>query len=52
MGITGSLGTISKVIITFLMFFGRIGGLSLAMAFSEDRPEPPLQRPEESILIG
>ncbi len=52
MGITGSLSAISKVIITFLMFFGRIGGLSLAMAFSEDRPEPPLQRPEESILIG
>ncbi|MBQ6947217.1 MAG: Trk family potassium uptake protein, partial [Clostridia bacterium] len=52
MGITARLSAISKVIITFLMFFGRIGGLSLAMAFSEDRAEAPLQRPEESILIG
>ena len=52
MGITTSLTPISKLIITALMFFGRIGGLSMAMAFSEDRPEPPLQRPEENVLIG
>ncbi len=52
MGITPQLGIAGKLIITFLMFFGRIGGLSLVMAFSEDRAEPPLQRPEESVLIG
>ncbi len=52
MGITPELSTAGKLLITFLMFFGRIGGLSLAMAFSEDRPEPPLQRPDENVLIG
>lgn len=52
MGLTASLSTVGKLIITLLMFSGRIGGLSLAMAFSEERPEPPLQRPEENILIG
>lgn len=52
MGITAKLSLAGKLVITFLMFFGRIGGLSLAMAFSEDRSEPPLQRPEGSVLIG
>lgn len=52
MGITTSLSRVGKLIITLLMFFGRIGGLSMAMAFSEDRPQPPLQRPEENVLIG
>ena len=52
MGLTQSLTTAGRLLITALMFFGRIGGLSLAMAFSEDRPEPPLARPEENILIG
>ena len=52
MGITTKLTLAGKLIITFLMFFGRIGGLSLAMAFSEDRPAPPLQRPEGNVLIG
>ncbi len=52
MGLTTCLSTAGRLIITLLMFFGRIGGLSLAMAFSEERPEPPLQRPEENILIG
>ena len=52
MGLTASLSTAGKLIITLLMFSGRIGGLSLAMAFSEERPDPPLQRPEENILIG
>lgn len=52
MGITTSLTTLGRLVITLLMFFGRIGGLSLAMAFSENRAEPPLGRPEENILIG
>ncbi len=52
MGITTSLSVTGRIVITLLMFFGRIGGLSLAMAFSENRAEPPLSRPEENILIG
>lgn len=52
MGLTTSLSVAGRIIITLLMFFGRIGGLSLAMAFAETRAEPPLQRPEENILIG
>ncbi len=52
MGITTTLSIVGRTIITLLMFFGRIGGLSLAMAFTENRTEPPLQRPEENILIG
>ena len=52
MGLTTKLSVFGRLLITALMFFGRIGGLSLAMAFSEDRPEPPLQRPKENILIG
>jgi len=52
MGLTTSLSSVGRIVITLLMYFGRIGGLSLAMAFSEERPAPPLQRPEENILIG
>ncbi|MBR5782999.1 MAG: Trk family potassium uptake protein [Clostridia bacterium] len=52
MGITQSLSLFGKLLITFVMFFGRIGGLSMVMAFSEDRPKPHMQRPEENILIG
>ena len=52
MGLTTTLSTTGRIVITLLMYFGRIGGLSLAMAFSEERPAPPLQRPEENILIG
>lgn len=51
-GITPGLSAASRVIILLLMFFGRIGGLSLIMAMAERRKPVPLERPTEKILLG
>lgn len=51
-GLTPALGTASHIILAFLMFGGRIGGLSLMLVFGEEKPQPPLKRPVEPIIIG
>ena len=51
-GITSSLSVISKCIIMFLMFGGRVGGLTLALVLSEKRVYVPIERPLEKIMIG
>lgn len=51
-GLTPSLCTVSHIILAFLMFGGRIGGLSLMLVFGEQKPQPPLKRPTEPIIIG
>ncbi|WP_075718742.1 TrkH family potassium uptake protein [Roseburia sp. 499] len=52
LGITSTLGMISKIILIVLMFGGRIGALSFLLLFGERKKEAPLKRPEEKILIG
>ena len=51
-GITGELHTISLVLLMLLMYIGRVGIITLALAFFEKRANPPIQRPLEKILIG
>ena len=51
-GITRSLGTVSRIVIILLMYCGRIGSLSFALSFSENKRVVPLQQPEEEINIG
>lgn len=51
-GLTPSLGTFSHLILAFLMFAGRIGGLSMMLVFGEEKPQAPVQRPSEPIMIG
>lgn len=51
-GITTILSPVSQGILIFLMFAGRIGGLSLMLALAEKRVSVPLERPSEKILIG
>lgn len=52
-GITRSLVPASRVIITLLMYIGRVGSLSvvMAVALKENRRER-LKNPEEKIVIG
>ena len=50
-GITASLSIASKLIITFLMFMGRIGGFSFVLAFATPK-QKAATRPKEDILIG
>lgn len=49
---TGCLSSLPKVILSILMFFGRIGGLSLALAFSKPITAPPTKYPTEKISVG
>ena len=52
MGVTPQLTSIPKVVLILLMYSGRLGGLTLALAFAEKRRNIPLDRPSEKILIG
>lgn len=51
LGITGGLGTASHIILILLMFFGRVGGLTLLLAF-HDHGGTPSKYPVEKITIG
>ena len=51
-GITRDLNTLSRLIIIFLMFCGRVGSTSFALALFEKRAEPPVTYPVEDISVG
>ncbi len=51
-GITAGLKTVSKLAIILLMFAGRVGPLTLAMAMATPKPHPPLAHPQARIMIG
>lgn len=52
LGITPHLGVISHLILIFLMFFGRVGCLTLIYAIMEDRVSSPSRMPLEKIAVG
>ncbi len=51
-GITRDLATVSRLIIAFLMFCGRVGSVSFALALMEKKAAPPVKNPREKITIG
>jgi len=51
-GITSSLSPLSRITLIVLMFAGRVGVMTLAIAFGERKKTPPLRRPIDRILIG
>lgn len=51
-GITRDLTDISRCIIIFLMYCGRIGSLSFALSFRGNRKITPVSQPVERITIG
>lgn len=52
LGITPSLGIASKIILMFLMFFGRVGGLTLIYAAIGKKKKPISKYPLTKISIG
>jgi trk system potassium uptake protein TrkH len=52
MGITPSLGHVSRLILILLMFFGRVGGLTLIYAAIHSNPANISRRPVEKIIVG
>ena len=51
MGITASLGIISKFLIIITMFIGRLGPMTVALAFTNNK-KSLIKYPKEDILIG
>lgn len=51
-GITPSLGSVSKIILIFLMYFGRVGGLTLAYAAMQPEKTQKGKTPKVSLMIG
>ena len=51
-GVTRSLNTFSRFMIIMLMYCGRIGSLSFALAFVQSKRKPHVQQPAEAINIG
>ncbi len=51
-GITRDLETASRLIVAFLMFCGRVGSVSFALALMEKKAAPPVKNPREKITIG
>ncbi len=52
LGITPSLGAISKIILMVLMFFGRVGGLTLIYAALGGNKKQVSKLPIDSITVG
>ncbi len=53
-GLTGKLTTLGKIIISFGMFFGRLGGLTivLALANKKSQNQSKLRYAEEKVIVG
>lgn len=52
MGFTASLSTGGKLIVAGLMFAGRVGPLTLALALGRDRPRQKFTYAEENVMVG
>ncbi|MFQ5718285.1 MAG: TrkH family potassium uptake protein [Acidobacteriota bacterium] len=51
-GITPSLGATAKLILTLLMFIGRTGPLTLALAIGQRRARVDIHYPEGQVVVG
>ena len=51
-GITRSLAPLSQAVAVFLMYCGRVGSISFAVALLEKKAIPPVTLPREEIMIG
>ncbi len=52
LGITSQLSTPGKLIVTVLMFVGRIGLLTFLLAFVQRKDRPSVRYPREDVLVG
>ena len=52
LGMTPDLGSVSKVILIFLMYLGRVGGLTLVFAIWTGGAMAPAQLPQEKVTVG
>jgi trk system potassium uptake protein TrkH len=51
-GITPQLSSVGKLILALVMFAGRLGPLSIAVALTGKEPTSRFQYAEENVMIG
>ena len=51
-GITRELSPFCSYVVIALMYLGRVGSVSFAVALLEKKAQPPVRYPEESIIVG
>lgn len=51
-GITRDMSTLPRIILIILMYLGRVGGLSFALSFTQNKKVPKLKSIAESISVG
>lgn len=51
-GVTRSLLPLSQAVVIFLMYCGRVGSISFAVALLEKKALPPVTLPQEDLVIG
>lgn len=52
LGVTSGLSVISRIILILLMFFGRVGGLTLIYAALSEKKISAVKYPQEKITVG
>ncbi len=52
LGITSSMKNISKILIVFIMFIGRVGSLTILLALSSNEKKSLYNYPEEKVIVG
>ncbi|MBS4198715.1 TrkH family potassium uptake protein [Bacillus sp. FJAT-49732] len=52
LGLTPELSDVGKVVISILMFMGRVGPLTIAFALAKANNTQPYKYPEERIMLG
>ena len=52
LGITPSLGMVSKLLLAFLMLCGRVGSITMLLAFSNDKRASSSRLPLEKVQVG
>ncbi|MBR5472619.1 MAG: Trk family potassium uptake protein, partial [Clostridia bacterium] len=51
-GITTSLGSVSRIILIFLMYMGRVGGLTIVFATHSGVQKNLVHYPKDTITVG
>lgn len=51
-GITREVCNLSRIVLIFLMYCGRIGSLTFALSLRGNKHEPPVKLPAQQIMIG
>ena len=46
------MNIISRIVLILLMYLGRVGGLTFALSFSQNKKVPKLRQVVENISIG